>query len=85
MKDDGRAHKPSKASGIQPHRDQGLRGAPHEQPIDEVGLLSRQRSELRRQGEDDMEVVGIQEALLLSLDPSVLGATLALWAMPIAA
>jgi hypothetical protein len=57
--------------------DQSL-GAGLEQQIEESpGSRERQRVQFMRHGKDDMEIVGVQQVALLSLDPTPAGLRLA--------
>ena len=71
--------------GIATEGHDGLGGGDEEQVEQRDGVLADQGPQLRRQGEDDVEVAHRQRALHARRDPSRLSQGLALGAMAIAA
>ena len=65
--------------GIGGHLEQGP-GAGLEQQVEVPGSSERQRVQFVGQGEDDMEVVGVEQVPLLGFEPSPAGLRLALGA-----
>jgi hypothetical protein len=64
---------------------QGLGSCPKEQVIDDSLVLQRQKTELFRQSEDNMEIAHWQEFLSTRLHPLGSGCSLAFWTMTITA
>ncbi len=65
--------------------EQGLGGGVKERVEDHVRGAAREGSQLGRQGEDDVEVPDVEQALAALLDPMLLGERLTLRAVPVAA
>ncbi len=64
------------------HLEQGL-GAGREQQIEEsLGSSERQRVQFVGHGEDDVEIVSVEQVALLCFEPSQAGLPLALWTAP---
>src|SRR5262247_2423852 len=70
---------------VSSHLQQGLGSRPKEQVIDDSLVLPRQKTELFRQGENNVEIAHRQEFLSTRLHPLGSGRSLAFWTMTIAA
>jgi hypothetical protein len=82
MQDGEEADLGAEAPGVGRHFEQGL-GAGLEQPIEEsFGRSERQQVQLVGHGEDDMEVVGVEQVALLGFEPSPAGLRLAFGTAP---
>jgi len=64
---------------------QGMGNGAKEHPVDDASILKRERRELLRNGEHDVEVLHVEEFLLTRLEPVGSSRSLTLRAMPIAA
>jgi hypothetical protein len=83
MKHGGEAKK--SAESVLSEGEEGFGGGLEEESEDDSGVALGDGPELARQREDDVEVVGRQQAEFLVVEPSVLGEVETLGAMPVAA
>ena len=82
----GVQHHHQARSGFQPSPEQLQKGLGHgaeEGAVDLGRILSGQEPQFRREGEHQVEVRQVQEALGLFVEPAFLGQGLALWAVPV--
>ena len=63
----------------------GVPGDLEQKAVDFALVLQRQRSQLMRQGEDNMDVRYGQKIPAAGIEPAVTGVGLALWTMPVSA
>ena len=75
----------SQMGGVTPDFQQGFGAGPEQQTVDEFPVLKGQRSQLRRQSEDDMNVGRGQQFTATRRDPAFTRTGLTLRAVPIAA
>ncbi len=75
----------SEMGGIARHLQQGFGAGPKQQTVDEFSVLESQRSQLRRQGEDDVDIGRGQQFTTTRRDPAFTRSSLTLRAVPVAA
>jgi hypothetical protein len=70
---------------ISGERQKGFRRGAKQHAVDGAAILECQRSQFVREGENDVEVLDVENLLLTGLKPCGTGSALTLWAMPVTA
>ena len=76
MQNEGEANLSTEPLGVGGEGEQGVRGGAKEQPEELAAVGEDDRAQDRWQSEDAVEVRGVEETLLASLDPAMLGGPL---------
>jgi len=69
---------------VSAQRQESFGNGTKEHPVDDATILERQRSELMRNGEHDVEVLDVEQFLMPGFEPTRSSRPLTLRAMPIA-